>query len=78
MVLRETLALAAVATAAGVAGAVACTRLLSSYLYGVTPTDPATFAVAAALVVTASLAAACLPACRAATTDPVVALRGDG
>jgi hypothetical protein len=76
-VVGETLMLIAAATVLGVAGAAACTRLLSSYLYQVEPTDPATMAAVVALVVVTMLLAAYLPARRAASTDPLVALRQD-
>jgi len=75
LVLRETLTLIVPAVALGVAGAAAFTRLLSSYLYQVEPTDPITMAVAVALVLITALYAAYLPARRAGATDPVVVLR---
>ncbi|MGE5360364.1 MAG: ADOP family duplicated permease [Bacteroidales bacterium] len=75
MVLGETLALMGAAIALGVAGAAVCTRLLSSYLYQVQPNDPFTVTAAVAVVLLTALAAAYLPARRAAATDPVVVLR---
>jgi predicted permease len=77
LVVRETLALITAAVVLGVAGAAACTRLLSSYLFGVEPTDPVTMAAAVGLVIMTMTLAAYLPARRAATTDPVVVLRQD-
>ena len=59
----------------GLTGALALGRLLSGLLYGVTPTDPATFAAVAILVAAVALVAAWLPARRAARTDPLRALR---
>jgi predicted permease len=59
----------------GVAGALALTRLLESLLFGVTASDPATFAAVAGLVVVAGLAACYVPARRAARVDPIAALR---
>jgi putative ABC transport system permease protein len=53
----------------------ALTRFLASQISGVSSTDPATFAAAVAIVVSAGLAACLLPARRAAQTDPLVALR---
>ncbi len=61
----------------GLAGAWATTRLLSGFLFVVTPTDGGTFAVAALLFLTVSLLASWLPARRAARRDPSIALRFD-
>ena len=61
----------------GVAGALAATRLLRSLLFEVAPTDPAAFAAAVALLSAVALAAAYLPARRAARVDPAVALRAE-
>ena len=59
----------------GVAGAAALTRLLASFLYGVSAIDPIAFAAAAAALLTVGMLAALLPAWRAGTTDPAMALR---
>jgi putative ABC transport system permease protein len=64
-----------IGTGIGVAGSLAVTRLLRTMLFGVKPTDPATF-VAVSLVLLAVAWLACLiPARRATKVDPVVALR---
>ena len=74
-ILRESLALAAAAVAAGVAGAWGLTRYLAAMLYGVTPLDGVTFAAAALVLVAVAMAASLLPARKASRVDPVVALR---
>ena len=61
----------------GLIGALTLTRVMQSLLYGVTPTDPVTFAVVSALLLTVALFASWLPARRAAGTDPTEALRAD-
>ena len=75
MVLRESGAVALGGIAAGLAGAAALTRLIGRVLYGVKPLDLATFAGAAVLLLAVCLAAAWLPARRAASVDPIHALR---
>jgi putative ABC transport system permease protein len=71
------LATAAVGTIAGLAGAAALSRWLEDLLFGVQPTDPATFAAVAGLLLLVSVAACYLPARRAARVDPLVALRSE-
>jgi putative ABC transport system permease protein len=61
--------------ALGVAGAAVLTRLLSSFLYGVSAIDPLAFAIAAATLLFVGVLAALVPAWRAGMTDPVIALR---
>jgi putative ABC transport system permease protein len=63
--------------AIGLSAAWGLTRLLSTLLVAVTPTDPATFAAVAVLLALASLLAAYLPARKAAAIDPVTALRSE-
>ncbi len=74
-VLGQGVRLALIGVAAGAIGALALTRVLSSLLYDVSPTDPATLAGVAATLVTVALLASYLPAHRAAKVDPMEALR---
>jgi putative ABC transport system permease protein len=77
MVLTDTAQLVILGVALGLALAFVTTQLVASFLYGVTATDPATFAFSAATFVAVALAAAFVPARRAARLDPVAALRED-
>ena len=76
-IVREGLGLAAIGLALGLAGAFALTRFLSTQLFGIAPTDPATFAAVAALLAVVALAATLAPARRATLVDPIVALRSE-
>ncbi len=67
--------LAAIGISAGVAGALALTRLMSSVLYGISATDPATFLVVALVFMLVALTACYIPARRASKVDPATALR---
>jgi putative ABC transport system permease protein len=75
LILRQGLLLACVGVATGLAGAWAVNSFLSGFLFGISPTDPATYAAAAALMVFLALLASYLPARRAMAVDPVLALR---
>jgi len=61
--------------AAGLAGALAASRLLTSLLFEVKPSDPATFTLVAALLGVVALGACLIPARRATRVGPLVALR---
>jgi len=69
--------LAAIGCAIGLAGAAAASGLLRSMLFGVGPFDPAVLALAALCVLLLAIAASTLPAFRAATIEPMQALRGE-
>jgi ABC-type antimicrobial peptide transport system permease subunit len=75
LVLRDSLGLAGVALLPGLAAAVAASRALGHYLYGVGPGDPAAFAAALAAVAAIAGLASWWPARRASRVDPLVALR---
>jgi predicted permease len=75
LVLRQAGALIAVGVALGTAGTFALTTYLRSLLFGVQPSDLATYLAAAALLATVSIVAALVPARRGAKIDPIVALR---
>ncbi|MFW6078571.1 MAG: ABC transporter permease, partial [Gemmatimonadota bacterium] len=75
MVVRQAGTLAAAGIAAGLLLGLGATRLLSSMLYEISPTDPATVGGAAVVLAAVSLLAGYLPARRASRTDPMVVLR---
>lgn len=75
LITREGMVLALCGAAAGIAGALALTRLMAKLLYGVPPVDPLTFIAVPLLLTTVALAACLVPAFRAARTSPVTALR---
>jgi ABC-type antimicrobial peptide transport system permease subunit len=75
LVFREGLSRFAVGLVAGLTGAVAMSAVLESLLVGVTPADPITLAVAAAILAVACVMGCAVPARRAMRVDPIVALR---
>jgi predicted permease len=77
MVLRRGLALAAIGTGVGLAGALVLSRLMAGFLYGVSPTDLSTFAGVTLVLGTVALAASYLPALRAMRLDPNSALHSE-
>ena len=77
LIVRRGLVLALLGVAIGIPAAVALTRLIASRLFGVTATDPATFAAAAAMFVSIALLACSIPARRATKVEPAVALRAE-
>jgi len=77
MVIRQGMAVALVGIAIGVVSAFGLTRLVATFLFGVTARDPIVFFAVPLLLGTVALAGVWLPARRAARVDPVVALRTD-
>ena len=75
MVVREGAMLACTGIALGVVTALAVSHLIAAFLFGVTPKDPATFCGVPTLLLVVALAACYLPARRASSVDPMVALR---
>jgi predicted permease len=75
LVVRQGLELALIGSAIGIAGALLLSRLMSSQLYSVSPTDPVTFVAVSVLLTVVALAACYIPARRALQVDPMVALR---
>jgi hypothetical protein len=75
MCVRSGVVPAMIGVVAGIAAAVAATRSLSAFLFGVSPTDIATFVTTAALLITVSAVASYLPARKATRIEPAVALR---
>jgi predicted permease len=75
MVLRQGMTLAIAGIGVGIAGALGLTRLLSSLLFGIAPTDLLTFAVSPAILLLVAALACWIPARRAARIDPAMALR---
>jgi putative ABC transport system permease protein len=75
LVVRQGMAPVLAGVALGLAGALALTRAVAGLLYEVTPSDPATLSAAALLLTLVALAACYLPARKAASVDPTVALK---
>ncbi len=75
MVLRQSMAVTLIGVVFGLALALAFTRMVSSFLYGLSPTDPAAIALATLSLSVVALLACYLPARRATKVDPMIALR---
>jgi putative ABC transport system permease protein len=77
MVVRQGLVMTLVGVFLGTIGALAATRLMTAILFGVDPTDPGTFVSVVLFLTTVATLASYLPARRAATIEPISALRHD-
>jgi predicted permease len=76
-VLRDTLRLTAAGAAIGIVGAIALSSFLSALLFGVSPSDPWTYASAAAILLLVAIVAGFIPAFRASRISPMSALRAE-
>jgi len=77
MVLEQGVRLAAAGVVAGIAGALAITRVISTLLYGIGPRDPGTLVALSAALTVVALVACYVPARRATRVDPMSALRNE-
>ena len=77
MVVGQAMTLAAAGLVAGGVGAFLLTRLMQKLLYGVTPSDPLTFAAVSTILALVAAIAASIPGLRATRVDPVIALRSE-
>jgi putative ABC transport system permease protein len=77
MVVRNGMSLAVIGIVAGLAGAIAMTRLLANLLFGVSPTDVVTFSLVTLGLLLVALLACYIPARRATKVDPLIALRSE-
>ncbi len=77
LILGEGVRLLALGLALGLIGAVACSRVLGSFLFEVNAVDPAIYGLVGILLAAAALAACWFPAHRAARTDPIITLRAE-
>ncbi|HEX7334557.1 MAG TPA: ABC transporter permease [Pyrinomonadaceae bacterium] len=75
LVVRDGLKLVLIGVGVGLAGALLLTRMMTTLLFGVTPTDAVTYAIVALGLIVVALIACCIPARRATKVDPLVALR---
>jgi ABC-type antimicrobial peptide transport system permease subunit len=75
MVLRETLVLTALGLAIGIPGALAASRMLRSMLFGLSPADPGSLLLVCLVLCAVASLAGFIPARRAASVDPLIALR---
>src|SRR5262249_53422151 len=77
LIVREGMPVGAIGIAAGLAGALAFSRVLSTLVFGVEVRDPLTYGAVAAMLALVALAACVIPARKASQVDPMIALRYD-
>ena len=77
LVIRRSLVILLIGVALGIGAALALTRFVENFLWGVTRSDPATFVTIAAILIGAGIVACLVPGTRATRIDPLVALRHD-
>jgi ABC-type antimicrobial peptide transport system permease subunit len=77
LVIRQGLALTMAGVAIGLVAAYALTRVIATLLFGVAPADPATFCGVAGIFLVIAWLASYLPARRAASVDPIIAMRAE-
>ena len=77
LVIRSGLGLVVLGCLVGIAGSLACSRLITQFLYGITPVDPWIFAGAGVLLLGVAAIACWLPARWATRVDPMIALRAE-
>jgi ABC-type antimicrobial peptide transport system permease subunit len=75
LILRETILMVGIGASIGIPAALALTRLLTSFLYGLTPQDPLSIAASTAILLATTALAGYIPARRATRVDPMIALR---
>jgi putative ABC transport system permease protein len=77
LVVRQGMTMAVIGLALGLIGAFAMSRVLRGMLYGVSPTDPLTFAGVSIVLLSVAFLACLIPARRATRVDPIIALRAE-
>jgi ABC-type antimicrobial peptide transport system permease subunit len=77
MIVGQGLRLAMVGVLLGIVGAFGVTRVIASFLYNITPTDPVTFIGASVFLVVLAMLASYVPTRRATAVDPLIALRSE-